>query len=130
MHYKYIYIDVDWHFVCKYHDLYNRIGGVMVCVLSSSVVDHGFESWLGQTKDYKIGICCFSSKYAALKRKSKDWLARNQDNVSKWSDMYISRLLFQWASTIKIQLGCWSSTKQTSSSSHWKLTSSRHDIQM
>ena len=21
---------------------------------------YGFEPWLGQTKDYKIGICCFS----------------------------------------------------------------------
>ena len=29
----------------------------------------------------KIDICCFSAKHAALRRKSKDWLARNQ-NVS------------------------------------------------
>jgi hypothetical protein len=42
---------------------------------------------LGQTKDYKIGICCFSTKHAALRSKSKDWLARNQNNVSEWSDM-------------------------------------------
>jgi len=28
---------------------------------------------LGQTKDYKIGICCFSTKHAALRRKSKEW---------------------------------------------------------
>ena len=39
-----------------------------------SAVDHGFEPRLGQTKDYKIGICCFSTKHAALRRKSKDWL--------------------------------------------------------
>jgi hypothetical protein len=38
------------------------------------------------TKDYKIGIFCFSVKYAALRRKSKDWLALNQYNVSKWDD--------------------------------------------
>jgi len=50
--------------------------------LQSSAVDRGFEPWLGQTKDYKIGICCFSAKHAALRRKSKDWLARNQNNVS------------------------------------------------
>jgi hypothetical protein len=31
-------------------------------------------------------------------------LARNQNNVSKWSDMSTHWLLFQWASTIKIQL--------------------------
>jgi hypothetical protein len=31
-------------------------------------------------------------------------LARNQNNVSEWSDMHTHRLLFQWVSTIKIQL--------------------------
>jgi len=31
-------------------------------------------------------------------------LARNQNNVSEWSDMSIRELLFQWASTINIQL--------------------------
>jgi hypothetical protein len=39
----------------------NRIDGVMVSVLASSVVDRGFEPGLGQTKDYKIDICCFSA---------------------------------------------------------------------
>ena len=67
----------------------------MVSVLASSVVDRGFEPRSGQTKDYKIGICCFSVKHAALRRKSKDWLARNQENVSEWGDMFIHRLLFQ-----------------------------------
>jgi hypothetical protein len=60
-----------------------------------SVVDRGFQPSLGQAKDYKIGICCFSSKYAALRRKSIDWLALNQDNVSEWGDMCIHGLLFQ-----------------------------------
>jgi len=40
-----------------------------------------------QPKDYKIGICCFSAKQTTLRRKSKDWLAGNQDNVSEWGDM-------------------------------------------
>jgi hypothetical protein len=66
----------------------------MVSVLSSSAVDRGFELRSGQTKDYKIGICCLSAKHAALRRKSKDGLARNQDNVSEWSDMSIRELLF------------------------------------
>ena len=65
----------------------NRSGGVMVTVLASSAVDRGFEHRSGQTKDYKIGICSFSAKHVALRRKSKDWLARNQNNVSEWSDM-------------------------------------------
>ena len=54
-----------------------HIGGIMVSVLASSAVDRGFEPRSGQTKDYNIGICCFSAKHTAL-RKSKDWLARNQ----------------------------------------------------
>ena len=73
----------------------NRIGGVMVSVLASSVVDRGFEPRSGQTKDYKIGIRYFSDTPAALWRKSKDWLALNQDNVSEWSDMSIHGLLIQ-----------------------------------
>ena len=71
----------------------------MVSVLASSTVDRGFEPRSGRTKDYKIGICCFSAKHAALRRKSKDWLARNQDNVSEWSDMSTRRLFFQLANT-------------------------------
>ena len=38
-----------------------------------------------------------------LRRKSKDLFARNQDNVSEWSDMSSRGLLFQQASTIIIQ---------------------------
>ena len=55
----------------------------MVSVLASSAVDRGFELWLGQTKDYKIGICCFSSMCALLWGKSKDWMARNGVNASE-----------------------------------------------
>ena len=72
----------------------------MVSVLASSVLGRGS----GQIKDYPIGICCFSAKHAALRWKSKDRLAQNQDNVSEWDDMSIRWLLFQWASTITIQL--------------------------
>jgi hypothetical protein len=82
-------------FSCTHLFYRNRIGGVMVSLLALSVVDHGFESGSGQTKDYKIGICCFSAKHAALGRKSKDLLARDQDNVSEWGDMSIPGLLFQ-----------------------------------
>ena len=66
----------------------------MVSVLASSAVDCGFEPQSGQTKDYKIGICCFFTKHAAIRRKNKDWLARNQNNVSEWSNMSTRRLLF------------------------------------
>jgi len=56
----------------------------------------------GQTEDYKIGMSCFSAEHAALRSKSKDGLARNQDNVSEWCDMFIRGLLFRWASATKI----------------------------
>ena len=72
----------------------------MVSMLFSSAADFGFEPWLGQTKEYEIA----SAKQAALRRKNKDWLAWNQDNVSEWDDiMSIRRQLFQWAGTINIQ---------------------------
>jgi hypothetical protein len=66
----------------------------MVSVFASSAVSLGFEPRSDQNKDYKIGICCFSAKHAELSRKSKDWLARNQDNVFEWDDMS-TRDLFQ-----------------------------------
>jgi hypothetical protein len=65
----------------------NRIGSVMASVLASSPIDCGYEPRSCQTKQYKIGICCFSAKNAALRRESKDWLARNQNDVSEWSDI-------------------------------------------
>ena len=68
-----------------FHILFIHIGDVMVSMLTSIVVDHGFETRSGRTKDYRIeiGICCFSAKHVALRRKSKYGLARNLNNVSK-----------------------------------------------
>ena len=56
-------------------------------------VDRVFESRSGQTKDYKIGICCFSAMHTVLRRNSL--FARNQDNVPEWGDISIRRLLFR-----------------------------------
>ena len=72
----------------------NHVGGVMVMVsvFASSAEDRGFEPRSCQTKDYKIGICYFSAKDAALRQKSKDWLVRNQDDVSEWGDTSICGL--------------------------------------
>jgi hypothetical protein len=78
-----------------YRTLHNRIGGVLVSVLAASAEDHEFLPRSSETKDYKIGIFCFSTKDATLRRKSKDWLALNQNNVSEWSDMSTHRLMFQ-----------------------------------
>ena len=68
---------------------------VMVTSLAFSAVDRGFEPRSGQTKDYQIGMCCFSAKHAALRRKSRYWLAQSQDSISEWGDMSIRGLLYQ-----------------------------------
>jgi len=46
-------------------------GGVMISVLDLGAVYYGFEPRSRQTKDYKTGMCCFSAKHAALRRKNK-----------------------------------------------------------
>ena len=47
----------------------------MVSVLASSAVDMGFEPRSDQSKDFEIGICCFSAKLAALRERAKTgWL--------------------------------------------------------
>jgi hypothetical protein len=57
-----ITISLFWDYSRDYTVSINQhcIGGVMVSVLSSSAVDRGFQPRSAQTKDYKIGICCFS----------------------------------------------------------------------
>ena len=62
----------------------------MVSVLALSAVDRGFEPRSGETNNYKNDICCFSTQHEVLRRKSKDWLARNQDNVSEWTVVKMS----------------------------------------
>jgi hypothetical protein len=60
----------------------NCIGGVMVSMLASGVVECGFRS------------CRFSNEHIALRSKSKDWWARNQNNVYDRNDMSTSGMLF------------------------------------
>jgi len=47
-------------------------------MVSMTEVDRGTE----QTKDYQFGICCFSVKHTALRKKSKDLLAQTRNDVS------------------------------------------------
>ena len=51
---------------------HNCIRGVMVSVLASSAVNRGFQPVSGQAKEYEIGICYFSAKHVALRRKSNN----------------------------------------------------------
>jgi hypothetical protein len=59
---------LKWPCLPKYIPV-DRVGGVMVGMI---VVYHRF-------KLLSIGICCFSTKRAALISEIKDWLVRNQD---------------------------------------------------
>ena len=62
--YSYIVQNIEIFYV-------NSIGGVIISMLTSSVVDRGFEPLSGQTKNKKNGICWFSARHAILRRKSK-----------------------------------------------------------
>ena len=110
----------QWFFSTIQPTIYltNCICGEMVSVPASSAVNCWFKPQSCRTKNYKIGICFFSAKHAVLRSKSKYWLARNQN--------YVSRVECELA--LKSNSVYWSRTKWTSSSSHWKLTCSRHDI--
>ena len=97
------------------------IGGVMVCVLASGAVHRGFDPRQCKTKDYKIGVCCFSAKHAALRRNNKDWLARNRDNVCPNGATFLS------ADCCFSELAL-SKSNKASSSFHWNITCSSYDI--
>ena len=73
----------------------NHISGVVVSVFASSLINRVFEPRSVQTHDYKIDICSFFAMHATAKRKNKEWLDRNSDYVSEWSDMSTHGLLFQ-----------------------------------
>jgi hypothetical protein len=55
----------------------STIVGVMISVLTSTVVDCGFESRAGQTNDYEIDMCCFSPWYT-------DGVGVNQQSLTHW----------------------------------------------
>ena len=87
MFYIFVLLINVWLYQKKmYHNLY-YIGGVMDSVLTTSAVDRGFEPRWSYTKNYIIDFRCLSDKHASLRRKSRDWLARNQNIVSNWSDI-------------------------------------------
>ena len=73
------------HFYIHSTFSHHKYNDVMVRILAPSAVDRWFEAASGQTTDYMIGICCFFTTHAALEGKNKEWLARNQYNVSESS---------------------------------------------
>ena len=57
----------------------------MVSMFASSAVDRGFGWPHGKIKYEKFGMCCFSGN---KRSKTKEKLAGNHDNVSKWGDIF------------------------------------------
>ena len=55
--------DAEFAFSLLY--IFDCIGGVIISVLDSSVVGRVFESQFGETKDYTVGVCCFSASQVA-----------------------------------------------------------------
>ena len=99
-----LYCYVIYCHLCRQYNVYvfaekqkcspkTLICGVIVIMLASSAVDRGFESRSGETKDYQLVFVAYNAKHAELRRKSKDRLARNQNNLSEWSDISTQWLL-------------------------------------
>jgi hypothetical protein len=95
--------------------------GVIVSILNSSVVDHGFPS--DKTKDYEIGTdyqWAFFYHIVELLKCGRSWVtkttklvfsasplnttsglrAKTDGSESEWNDMFTHVLSFQWACTI------------------------------
>jgi hypothetical protein len=69
---KFLGVSLIWNF-------FSHVGAIFY----ETALNGSGELQSCQTKEYKIGICCFSAKNSALRRKNNDWLARNQNNVSE-----------------------------------------------
>ena len=87
------------YFLLHYNFLYD------VSRLILTAIDHRFNHRSGQIKEYKSSICCFSDKYVASRRKSRDWLAQSVKCIPV-NRMSACGLLFQWANFNWV---CWSS---------------------
>ena len=66
----------------------------MVSVLVSSVVDHGFAPSRVKLKTIKLIFVASPLSTQHIRRKSKDWMAWNKDNVSEWGDVSTCGLSF------------------------------------
>ena len=58
----------------------------MVSVLVSNGIDRVFQFLQfrsGQTKDYKIGMCCFFAKYAAFRRKRQRLVGSESEKCAR-----------------------------------------------
>jgi hypothetical protein len=74
----------------------------MVSVLAPSAVNRGFQPRSDQTKDYKIGICCFSTKNFGIWARFWNkiaflWSINHQDDHFDKNVKYLEFSFFSWA---------------------------------
>ena len=100
----------------------------MVSVLASSAGGRGFDPRPVQTKDIKIGICCFSARHAALRSKSTDWLSRVRIMCLGKVACLPADCCFRELARKKSDSACQSSTKQDSFIIMHSLICSRPDM--
>jgi hypothetical protein len=99
-----------------YHNMLVFYRWYMVRVRTSCSVDRGFEPWSGQTKDYAIGISCFSAKHAVLRRKAKSGWFGIRIMCPSGATCLPSDCCFSELVLYKSNSACCSRTKRTSSS--------------
>jgi hypothetical protein len=93
--------EVRWSVICQHEP--QKTENEVRC--SERLCQEEFEDTKGviririSKKEHAPSICTCTLIYWCLR-----YLTRNQDNVSEWGDMAIRGLLFQWTSSIKIQL--------------------------
>ena len=119
-----VYFSLIVQWCCLTYPCYNiHIGGVMVSLFASSVVVRAFELRSGQIKKYTICMCCFSAKHAALRRKSKDWLARNQFCLMLFNATFNNISVISWRSVLLVEENGGPVENQQSVASHWQILS-------
>jgi hypothetical protein len=67
--------------------IYTNKQNCICCVIVSMLISNGSIGWVTPKTIKLVGIRCFSAEHAALRSKSKDWLARYQDNLSELSNI-------------------------------------------
>jgi hypothetical protein len=96
--YTFLKIPPEYYF-CHQDNMsgkFNRIGGVIISVLSSSEVDRVFEPPSGYAKDFKMSICCFSANETPIEtgdelrcfgRASSSCSTSDTRHVQNWSEL-------------------------------------------
>ena len=110
-----------YYLVIIYKNKTNRIGGVMVSLIASSAVDRGFEPRSVESKDFKISICCFSAKHAALRKIAKIGQLGIRIMCPNGATWLPADWCFSALAPSKSNSGGWSGTKRTSSSFQSKI---------